>query len=70
MTASISLEEMGLLRFLIVSLAAYVAEDGLVSHHLEERPPWSCKLYIPQYRVMPWSRSGSRWVGEQARESV
>jgi hypothetical protein len=27
--------------------------------------PWSCKLYMPQYRGMPRPRSGSGWVGEQ-----
>jgi hypothetical protein len=27
--------------------------------------PWSCKLYMPQYRGMPGPRSGSGWVGEQ-----
>jgi hypothetical protein len=46
-------------------LAAYVAEDGLVSHHREERAPWSCKLYMPQYRGTPGLRSGSGWVVEQ-----
>jgi hypothetical protein len=30
-----------------VSLVAYVAEDGLVGHHWEERP---LGLYMPQYR--------------------
>jgi hypothetical protein len=29
--------------------------------------PWSCKLYMPQYRGMPGPRSGSGWVGEQGR---
>ena len=46
-------------------LAAYVAENSLVGHHWEERPPWYCKLYMPQYRGKPGSRSGSEWVGEQ-----
>jgi hypothetical protein len=32
--------------------------------------PWSCKLYMPQYRGMPGPRSGSEWVGEQGREKV
>jgi hypothetical protein len=48
-----------------VSLAAYVAEDGLVGHHWEERAPWSYKLYMPQYRGMSGPRSGSGWLGEQ-----
>jgi hypothetical protein len=47
-----------------VSLAAYVSEDGLVSHHWKERP---CKLYMPQYRGKPGPRSGSGWVGEWGR---
>ena len=42
----------------LMSLAAYVAEDGLVGHHWEEAP-WSCKFYMPQYRGMPGPRSGS-----------
>jgi hypothetical protein len=41
-----------------MSLAAYVAEDGLVGHHWEERP-WSYKVYMPQYRETPGPRSGS-----------
>jgi hypothetical protein len=53
-----------------MSLAAYVAEDGLVGHHWEERPPWSCKLYMPQYREMPGPRSGSGWVGEWGGEGM
>jgi hypothetical protein len=47
----------------LVSLAAYVAEDGLVGHHWEETL-WSCKLYMPQYRGTPGPRSGSGRVGE------
>jgi hypothetical protein len=39
-----------------MSLATYVAEDGA---------PWSCKLYMPQYKGMPGPRSGSGWIGEQ-----
>jgi hypothetical protein len=49
----------------LVSLTAYVAEDGIVGHHWEERPPWFSKLYMPQYRGTPGPRSGSEWVGEQ-----
>ena len=47
-----------------MSLAVYVAEDGLVGHHWEEKPLGS-KLYMPQYRGMPGLRSESGWVGEQ-----
>jgi hypothetical protein len=46
-----------------VSLAAYVSEDGLVSHHWKEAH-WSCKLYLPQYRGTPGPRIGSGWVEE------
>jgi hypothetical protein len=31
---------------------------------LEREAPWSCKLYMPQYRGTPGPRSGSGWVGE------
>ena len=47
-----------------MSLAAYVAEDGLVSHHWDKG---SCKDYMPQYRGMPEKGSRSGWVGEQSR---
>jgi hypothetical protein len=53
-----------------MSLAAYVAEDGLVSHHWDESPLGLCKLYMPQYREIPGPRSGSGWVGEQGAGSV
>jgi hypothetical protein len=44
-----------------VSLAAYVAEDGLVSHHLEERPLVLQRLYAP---VQGNARARKReWVG-------
>ena len=42
--------------------SAYVAEDSLVG--LGREAPWSCKLYMPQYRGIPGPRSGSGWVGE------
>jgi hypothetical protein len=32
---------------------------------LGREDPWSCKPYMPQYRGMPWPRSGSGWLGEQ-----
>jgi hypothetical protein len=54
----------------LMSLAAYVAEDGLVGHHWEERPVGLANLYMPQYRGMPGPRSGSGWVGEQGRGRV
>ena len=50
----------------LLSLAAYVSEDGLVGHHWEETP-WSRKLYMRKYRGGPGPRSGSGWVGEQGK---
>jgi hypothetical protein len=47
-----------------MALAAYVAEEGLVSHQWEERSLVLGRLYAPVYR-MPGSGSGSGWVGEQ-----
>jgi hypothetical protein len=32
---------------------------------LGREAPWSCKLYVPQYRGTPGPRSGSGWVGER-----
>jgi hypothetical protein len=49
----------------LVSLAAYVAEDGLIGHHWKERPLILQILYISQYRGMPGSGNRSGWVGEQ-----
>jgi hypothetical protein len=48
-----------------MSLAAYVAEDGLVGHHWEERPLGLVKILCPSIRGMPGPGSGSGWVGEQ-----
>jgi hypothetical protein len=47
-----------------VSLAAYVAEDGLVSHQ-RRRSPWSCEDCMSQCRGMPGPGSRSGWVREQ-----
>ena len=47
-----------------MSLAAYVAEDGLVSHHWEERPLALQRLYAPvqvNTRAKKWE-----WVGRRA----
>jgi hypothetical protein len=32
---------------------------------LGREAPWSCKVYMPQYRGPPGPRSGSGWVGKQ-----
>jgi hypothetical protein len=38
---------------------------------LGREAPWSCKLYMPQYRETPGPRSGNGWVGEQGgREGI
>ena len=42
----------------VKSLLAYVAEDVLVGHQLEERP-WSCEDHMFQYRGMPGPGSRS-----------
>jgi hypothetical protein len=45
-----------------VSLAAYVAEDGLLGHHWEERPLGLANFICPtQYRAKKWE-----WVGRGA----
>jgi hypothetical protein len=43
----------------LVSLAAYVAEDGLVGHHWEERPLVLAYFICPSTWVKPGLRSGS-----------
>jgi hypothetical protein len=52
----------------LLSLAAYVAEDGLVGHQWKERPIGRADFYMPQYRGTPGPRSGSGWVGEWGGE--
>jgi hypothetical protein len=37
---------------------------------VEREGYWSCKFYMPQYRGMPGSRSGSGCVGDWGRESM
>jgi hypothetical protein len=32
---------------------------------LGREAPWYCKLYMPQYRVIPGPRNRSGWLGEQ-----
>jgi hypothetical protein len=43
----------------LLTLAAYISKDGLVGHHWKERPIWTCKLYMPQYRGTPGPKRGS-----------
>ena len=47
-----------------MSLAAYVAEDGLVGHHWEERPLGLPSFICPSTGETPEPRHGSWWVGE------
>jgi hypothetical protein len=49
-----------------MALAAYVAEDGLVTIK-GRRGPWSGEGSMPQYKGMPGPGSGSEWVGEQGQ---
>jgi hypothetical protein len=53
-----------------MSLAAYVSEDGLFSHHWKERPLGLGNFLMPQYRGMPGPRSGSGWLGEWVGECM
>jgi hypothetical protein len=50
-----------------VSLAAYVAEDGLIGHHWEERPLVLQRLYAPiqgntRARKQEWVGWRAGWV--------
>jgi hypothetical protein len=47
----------------LMSLAAYVAKDGLVSHLWEERPLGLANFICPSTGETPGPRSGSEWVG-------
>jgi hypothetical protein len=47
-----------------MSRAAYVAEEGLVSHQWKERPLGLANFICPS-TGKPGLRSGSEWVGEQ-----
>ena len=49
-----------------MSLAAYVAEDGLVSYQLEERILVLRRLYAP-VQGNARAKKGGGWVGEQGR---
>jgi hypothetical protein len=37
---------------------------------MEREAHWTCKLYMPQYRVTPGPKSGNGWVGEWWGESM
>jgi hypothetical protein len=49
-----------------LSVSAYQVTSFMIGlPPLGSEAPWSCKLYMPQYRGMPGPRSESGWVGEQ-----
>jgi hypothetical protein len=48
--------------FLILAILTGVRPSG---PSLGRKAPWSCKLYMPQYRGTPGPRNGITWVGEQ-----
>jgi hypothetical protein len=52
-----------------VSLAVYVAEDGLVGHYWEERLLGRANLYA-SVQGNARAKRGSRWVGEWEGESM
>jgi hypothetical protein len=45
----------------LMSLAAYVAEDGLLGHHWEERPLGLANFICLNTGETPGPRSGSGW---------
>jgi hypothetical protein len=49
----------------LVSLAAYVLEDGLVGHHWKERLLGLANFICPSTGEMPGPKSRSEWVGDQ-----
>jgi hypothetical protein len=50
-----------------MSIAAFLAEDGLVGHHLEERPLDPANFICPSTGKTPGPRSISGWGGEQGQ---
>jgi hypothetical protein len=53
-----------------MSLAAYVAEDGLIGYHWEERPLGIANFICPSSGECQGQEVGSGWVGEQGRRRV
>ena len=49
----------------LVSLAAFLAEDGLVGHYWGERPLDLANFICPSTEETLGPRSGSAWVGER-----
>jgi hypothetical protein len=53
-----------------VSLASFLAEDGLVGHHWEERTLGLANFIYPSTGETPGPGSGNGWVGEQGEGSI
>jgi hypothetical protein len=49
-----------------MSLAAYVAEDGLVNHHWEERPLGLANFICPSTREYQGQEAGVGGLGSRA----
>ena len=47
----------------LLSLAANVSKDGLVSHHCKERPIGLANFICPSTGGTPGPKRGSGWVG-------
>jgi hypothetical protein len=50
-----------------LTLAVYVAEDGLVGHHWEERPLGIANFICPSTGERQGQKNGNGWVGEWGR---
>ena len=53
-----------------MSLAAYVTEDGLVSHHWEERPLGLANFICPSSGETPGPRNGNGRLRGAAGEGI
>jgi hypothetical protein len=54
----------------LVSLAAYVAENGLVSHHWEERPLGLANFIFPSTGECQGQEEGVGRLGSRAGEGI
>jgi hypothetical protein len=52
----------------VMSLAAYITEDGLVGHQWEERPLFLGRLYVPVFRNA--RARMQEWMGWEAGQGV
>jgi hypothetical protein len=51
----------------LLSLAAYVSKNGLVSHHWKERPIAQANFICPSTGKCQGQKNGNGWVGEWGR---